>query len=198
MSHDGVGAAAAADGVSASLARTLQQVRQVRGLTVNALAKSSGVSRAMIGKIERGEVQPTAALLGRLSGALGMALSELVARAENGPVPRLARAGEQSLWVDPGTGYRRREVSPVTGGPVHLVEVELPPGAQVPYPVEAYTFSHHVIWVLDGTLDFREGDVDHVLRAGDCLELGEPAPCTYRNSAASPCRYLVVVSRRGG
>lgn len=51
------------DPLSASLAATLQSARVAQDLSVNALADRSGVSRAMIGKIERGEAQPTAVLL---------------------------------------------------------------------------------------------------------------------------------------
>ncbi|MGH3783452.1 MAG: helix-turn-helix domain-containing protein, partial [Pseudonocardiaceae bacterium] len=67
------------DPLSASLAATLHAARLAGGLSASALAERSGVSRAIIGKVERGEAQPTAALLWRLSGALGMTLSELVA-----------------------------------------------------------------------------------------------------------------------
>ena len=78
----------------------------------------------MIGKIERGEVQPTAALLARLSGALELTLSELIARAE-GDERRLVRAADQRIWTDPETGYRRRAISPPSRGPLELIEVEL-------------------------------------------------------------------------
>jgi transcriptional regulator with XRE-family HTH domain len=182
------------DRLTAELAATLQAARADRELSVNALADLSGVSRAMIAKIERGEVQPTAALLGRLSAALGLTLSELFARTE-GQTPRLARATDQTVWVDPKTGYRRRSVSPA-GGAIQLVEVELPAGAEVAYPAESYALANHQIWVLQGRLRFQEGDVEHDLHAGDCLELGAPAPGTYRNATDRPCRYLVVLSRR--
>jgi quercetin dioxygenase-like cupin family protein len=150
----------------------------------------------MITKIERGEVQPTAALLGRLSAALGSTLSELIARAE-GDDRRVVRAAEQAVWTDPETGYRRRAVSPPRGGPLELVEVELPPGARVAMPAGAYTFNHHQIWVLEGQLRFHEGDEVHDLNAGDCLQLGSPAPCAYVNQTTRPCRYLVAVVKRG-
>lgn len=149
----------------------------------------------MIGKIERGDVQPTAVLLGRLSGALGMTLSELIARAERAD-QRVSRAGEQPVWTDPDTGYRRRAVSPTVGGALELVEVELPAGAEVALPAESYVFNHHQIWVLDGHLTFREGEVEHELDAGDCLALGAPSPCSYINRSGHPCRYLVALARR--
>ncbi|MDI6103502.1 helix-turn-helix domain-containing protein [Actinoplanes sp. NEAU-A12] len=181
------------DRLTADLAATVRAARTDLNLSVNALAESSGVSRAMIAKIERAEVQPTAALLGRLSAALGLTLSELFARTE-GATPRLARHADQILWTDPRTGYRRRSVSPA-GSPVQLVEVELPAGAEVSYPAESYALADHQIWVLAGRLRFREGAVDHELEAGDCLTLGTPAPGTYQNVTDQPCRYLVVLNR---
>lgn len=183
------------DSLSRSLAVTLQDARFAGNLSVNALAERSGVSRAMIGKIERGEVQPTAALLGRLSGALGMTLSELVARAE-GDGRRVVRASDQPQWTDPGTGYRRRAISPPGAQVLQLVEVELPAGAEVSFPRDTYTFVHHQIWILSGHLRFREGDVVHDLDAGDCLELGAAQSCSYLNPDGIPCRYLVALAKR--
>jgi transcriptional regulator with XRE-family HTH domain len=178
---------------TARLAATLQGVREKRGLSANALADLSGVSRAMIGKIERGEAQPTAALLGRLIGPLGLTMSELFARVEAAP-SRLARRDDQPLWTDPETGYRRRSVSPPHGH-IQLVEVELPPGTSVAYPPDPFVLTHHQIWVLDGRLLFREGDVEHDLRTGDCLELGPPQACTYTNPSGDITRYLVALTR---
>ncbi|MGW6198740.1 helix-turn-helix domain-containing protein [Kribbella sp. NPDC055110] len=180
------------DDLSRSLAATVQQARVAQDLSVNALAERSGVSRAMIGKIERGEAQPTAVLLGKLSGALGMTLSELVARAEN-TGELLRRADDQPVWTDPVTGYRRRAVSPVTDGPLELVEVELPPDASVSYPADAYIFKYQQLWILDGLLRFHEGPQVHELRAGDCLQLGPASPTTFHNPGTSTCRYLVAL-----
>jgi transcriptional regulator with XRE-family HTH domain len=181
--------------LNSAIAATLQAARQARGLSGGALADRSGVSRAMISKIERGETQPTAALLARLSAALGMTLSELVAQAEQDQ-RRLVRRQDQPTWTDPDTGYTRRAVSPASGGPLELVEVELPSGAEVAFPAEAYLLTHHQIWVLDGQLTFREGDVEHDLRTGDCLQLGPPQACAFINRSGEPCRYLVALARR--
>lgn len=185
------------DSLSLRLAATVYAARSGRDLSVSGLSELAGVSRAMIAKIERAEVQPTAALLGRLSAALGMTLSELIARAE-GNERRLVRADEQPVWTDPASGYRRRAVSPPAGGPLELVEVELPAGAEVPMAAGAYAFIHQQIWVLDGHLRFHEGDQVHELDAGDCLQLGPAAPCRFVNATPRSCRYLVALAKRPG
>ncbi|MEW2501045.1 helix-turn-helix domain-containing protein [Amycolatopsis sp. CA-161197] len=182
------------DPLSASLAATLRDARLAHDLSAGTLAERSGVSRAMIGKIERGEAQPTAVLLSRLASALGLTLSELIARAEAGSDRRLSRFSAQPTWTDPVTGYVRRAVSPP--GPTELVEVSLPAGASVGFPADSYAFADHQIWVLSGHLRFVEGPTVHELDAGDCLHLGRPAPCTYVNPTADACRYLVVLTKR--
>nr|WP_042179534.1 XRE family transcriptional regulator [Kibdelosporangium sp. MJ126-NF4]CEL13874.1 Helix-turn-helix motif [Kibdelosporangium sp. MJ126-NF4]CTQ88242.1 Helix-turn-helix motif [Kibdelosporangium sp. MJ126-NF4] len=185
------------DDLAVSLADTLRAAREARDLSTNALAARSRVSRAMIAKIERGEAQPTAVLLSKLSAALGMTLSSLIARAEAN-TERVRRAADQPVWTDPESGYRRRAVSPAAGGPLELVEVELPAGAVVSFPPESYVNVHHQIWVLSGHLRFREGGTDHELDAGDCLRLGPPSPCSFINPTTETCRYLVVIGNRLG
>jgi transcriptional regulator with XRE-family HTH domain len=183
------------DSLTERLAAAVQSARTTQALSATALAERSGVSRAMVGKIERGEVQPTAALLARLSAALGMTLTELIARAE-GDERRLVRSGEQLVWTDPDTGYTRRALSPPAGGPLELIDVELPAGARVELAAQLYTFIHQQIWVLAGHLRFHEGDEVHELDAGDCLQLGPPSPCAFVNPTASACRYLVALVKR--
>jgi transcriptional regulator with XRE-family HTH domain len=187
--------AAHPEGLGASLAATVEAGRQERGWSINALAQASGVSRAMIAKIERGDVQPTAALLARLSGAFGMTLSELVASAEGAP-DRLSRRERQPVWRDPETGYVRRAVSPTASLMLQLVEIELPARARVPMPLESYLFIDQQIWVLEGRLRFIEGDEVHELAAGDCLQLGEPEACVFENPTNTVCRYLVAIRKR--
>lgn len=182
------------DDLTPALAGALRSAREEGGLSAATLAEASGVSRAMISKIERGDSQPTAALLARLCAALGLTLSELVARAE-GSRSRLARRHDQPVWTDPASGYSRRSVSPAASATLELVEVELPPGARVRYPAESYRFIDQQIWGLGGTLHFTEGDVTHVLHAGDCLQLGPPSECVFENPGPGPCRYLVAIAK---
>jgi transcriptional regulator with XRE-family HTH domain len=181
------------DPVSA-IASRIKLERDSRSWSLSELAVQSGVSKAMISKVERGEASPTAAVLGRLSGAFGLPLSALVALAERGE-ERLVSKPEQPAWTDPETGYTRRAISP-RNAPLELVEVTLPPGVRVPYPASAFAFQHQQIWIFEGELHFQEGSVLHRMTAGDCLMLGPPADCIFFNASAQPARYLIALARR--
>lgn len=185
------------DATASRLAARIKAEREARGWTPAELAGRSGVSRAMIAKVEGGKSSPTAMLLGKLSGAFGITMSTLLARAEDANHSRLLRRDEQLLWRDPQSSYVRRQIFPIPGSkvPVDLVEVELPARNKLAFPTSTYTFASHLIWVLKGKLVFVEGKVEHHLRGGDCLELGSPQDCSYENRSNTPCTYLVLVLR---
>ena len=86
-------------------------------------------------------------------------------------------------------------MSPAGDIPLELTEVELPAGARVAFPASSYAFLRQMIWLLDGSLTFEEGEAVHELRPGDCLALGPPADCVFVAGPA-PCRYLVAVLRQ--
>jgi transcriptional regulator with XRE-family HTH domain len=184
------------DSLSQRIGARVRIEREGRGWSLTDLAAHSGVSRAMVHKLERGESSPTATLLARLSGAFGLSMSQLIARAE-AKEGRLQRKADQPVWTDPQTRYVRRHVSPPSNDlPLDLVQVELPAGAQVPMPAAVYAAQRQqLIWVLSGALVFMEGDTRHTMEAGDCLELGPPADCVFRNETATSCTYAVVVLR---
>jgi transcriptional regulator with XRE-family HTH domain len=184
------------DSIDARIGARIRIERENRGWSLTDLAQRSGVSRAMINKVERGEASPTASLLGRLTGAFGLTLSMLLARMETDHIGRLVRADEQSRWTDPETGYIRRQIVPAPGSdiPLDVVRVELPAAASVTFAARNFASVRQLIWVLDGCLTFLEGELVHTLGEGDCLELGPPA---VRNDQSAPCRYVVIVLKLG-
>ncbi|MFT3804353.1 MAG: XRE family transcriptional regulator [Burkholderiaceae bacterium] len=174
------------------IGRRIRAERESRGWSLADLAQKAAVSRAMIYKIEHGESSPTAKILGKLSGAFGMSISTLMSRAElqHG---RLLRKSDQPVWTDPESGYVRRHLSPRSDMPLDLVQVVLPAGVEVPYPASAYAFLRQLVWVLDGELVFLEGGHRHAMAEGDCLELGPPTDCVFKNESDVPCTYVVAV-----
>lgn len=185
------------------LGERLQRLRTERKWSLTELAEESGVSRAMINRVERGVSSPTATILGRLSGAFGLTISQLLDDALEHAAPRAAdpdeargvqRGATADSWTDPDTGYRRRPVSSAAF-PADVTEVRLPAGREVAYPASAYAFLRHCIWVVDGVLEVVVGGEPTRLAAGDRVELGEPADVVYRNPGDDTVRYVVVVVR---
>lgn len=183
------------DQVTLRLAQRIRVEREARGWSQGELADRSDVSKAMISKIERGEASPTAALLGKLSGAFELTLATLLARAEGEAGQKMAFA-DQPVWQDPDTGYVRRQVFARGEFPLELVRVEFPGGASVSYPAASYAFIRQVLWLLEGELVIREGAQETRLAAGDAYGFGEPAQSSITNPAAQACVYVVAVTRR--
>ena len=177
------------------IARRLRGERESRGWSLADVASRSGVSKAMISKIEREEASPTAAILGRLSGAFQLTLATLLARAESDD-GRLIRATDQPRWRDPETRYLRRQIFARRGSPLELIEVELPAGKAVAFPAASYAFIRQLVWVTRGRLVIHEGGERHELRTGDCFEFGTPADSSFRNESKAACRYVVALVRQ--
>ncbi len=157
--------------------------------------RNAPVSRRPCSAPSSAERQVRAAtLLVRIAAAFGVTLSALIARAEtNGG--GLARAPEQPQWRDPETGYVRRHLSPASDMPLELIRVELPAGARVGFPASSYAYFRQQIWLIEGRLDFTEGDVVHDMRPGDCLALGSPSDCTFHAAGPESAIYLVALMR---
>jgi transcriptional regulator with XRE-family HTH domain len=182
------------DQSGARIADRLRLERALRAWTLADLAARSGVSRATISKIERGEASPTATVLVRLAGAFDLTLGGLLARAE-GAAERLVRFADQPLWRDPASGYLRRQIFERTDHPIELVRVELPAGARVGQPASSYARIRQVVWVTEGELVVHEAGVRRELAAGDCLGFGPPADTTFANESDTTCAYLAIVAR---
>jgi transcriptional regulator with XRE-family HTH domain len=182
------------DASGARIADRLRLEREARDWTLAQVADRSGVSRAMISKIERCEASPTATVLVRLASAFDLTLGSLIARAE-GASDRLVRSADQPLWQDPASGYMRRQIFERSDHPIEVVQVELPPGARVGMPAGSYARIRQVVWISSGSLVLEEGGVRHELFAGDCLGFGPPSDTTFSNPSDTTCTYVVVVTR---
>jgi transcriptional regulator with XRE-family HTH domain len=178
----------------AALALRIADERAARNWSLAELAQRSGVSRAMLSKVERCEASPTATVLMRIAAAFETTLAGLLSDKASGA--RHLSADEQPTWIDPASGYRRRQIYLSARLPLELVEVLLPPGAVVSAPASAYTLIRQVIWVLEGKVIIDEGGEPTVLETGDSLEFGAPSDVQFRNESVRPCRYLVAVVRQ--
>ncbi|RQO49969.1 transcriptional regulator [Variovorax sp. KBW07] len=180
--------------IDALIATRLLALRQAQALSLAELAERSGVSKAMISKVERAQSSPTAVLLGRLAAGLGVPLAQLLTEDKDQP-QRLRTRAAQETWRDPEAGYLRRQVAERhAGSGVELVEIELPRSAQVGYPRWSGKPYRQCLWMLEGALRVDYGDERFELSPGDCLDFGVDQPLVFKALGRSACRYLLVAS----
>jgi transcriptional regulator with XRE-family HTH domain len=179
-----------------ALARRVKASRLSKGWTLDDLARASGVSRALISKVERGEVSPTAATLAKLAAGLAVTVASLFADETLEAIP-VARRNMQPEWRDPETGYVRRNVSPSAArGSAEIVEVSFPPKARV--TMENAAGWHGItqqIWVLEGVMELQFAVETVRLEAGDCFFMRLEAPFSFHNPGEASARYAVILSR---
>lgn len=179
--------------VDARLADRLAELRLERDWSLEELARRTGVSRSTLSRLERGEISPTAALLGRLCAAYERTMSRLLAEVESEP-PQLVRVQDQAVWHDPGSGFTRRAVSPPHPGlRGEVIEGLLRPGADILYDQPPVPGLEQHVWVLEGALELTDNGRPHEIRAGDCLRFRLWGTTRFRCLGGAPTRYAVLV-----
>jgi transcriptional regulator with XRE-family HTH domain len=179
--------------VERRIAQRLGRLRAERGWSLDVLAERTAISRATLSRLERAELSPTAAMLGKLCTVYGWTLSRLMAEAETRP-PTLVAAAEQSEWRDPESGYRRRVVSPPAAGlRGELVEVRMPAGATVSFDASPVPRLEHHLWMLEGSLNLEVEGTVFRLRRGDALRYVLGGATRFQNTGKREARYVVAI-----
>ena len=181
------------ENIDKAIASRLKELRTKAGLSLNELASRSGVSRAMISRIERAQSSATAALLGKLCAALDTTLSSVVGLSDR-PPERLTRKTEQPVWRDPETGYSRRHASARSAASgIEIIVVELLPDTRVSYsPWGRRAYTQQVL-LLRGAVNIFVGEKCFALAEGDCLDFDVMRPVAFENAGRITAHYIVVV-----
>jgi len=175
------------------IAKRLARLRADRGWSLEALSERTRISRASLSRLERSELSPTAAMLGKLCTVYGWTLSRLMADAETKPV-NLVVAAKQTEWRDPESGYHRRAVSPPAPGlRGELVEVRMPAGASVSFDTSPVQGLEHHLWIIEGSLNLDVEGSRFELHAGDCLRYVLNGPTHFENPGRRETRYIVAM-----
>ena len=184
--------------IVAALGARIKALRAGSGLTLEQLAARSGVSRAMLSKVERGEKSPTLAVVARIAGGFRISLSTLLGAEPDPSDVAVIRASERLSFKDPETGFERAVLSPqhLDNG-VEVVLHRIPPGRSSgtlpPYsvPTEKYLVVH------EGQLTAYVDDKPHVLKAGDSMYFEVKAPYRFVNDDGHvACAYYMVIVRK--
>ena len=146
------------------LAASLKAARKARGLSLDAVAKLSGVSRSMVSQIERGESSPTVATLWNLTQALQVDFAGLLeGRAR--PGVEVTRAAQAPV-IDRG-GVRIRILSPAEAvGENEVYDLEFAAGARLVSDPHGPGCREHLT-VIEGRLRVVSGAEAEDLGPGD-------------------------------
>lgn len=175
---------------------TLKRLRQEKSWSLTRAAEETGVSKAMLGQIERGESSPTVATLWKIATGMNVAFSTFIE-------PTLT---DESVTYRSGTGSALRE----NEAGMHVVPlfpfdeklrfdvlvVELAAGASSISSAHESGVIEHII-VLDGQLEVTVDGQTHLLSAGDALRFTADREHRYHNPVDTTTRFHDLIHYPG-
>jgi transcriptional regulator with XRE-family HTH domain len=171
----------------------VRRARRSRGLSLEALSRASGVSRAMISQIELGKSMPTIGVLLKVASALGVSPATII---DAGLRPRcvVLRGEVAKVLTSRDGGFALRALFPEDeANSVEFYELTLKGGA-TERPHTRPSGSTENIVVADGTLTVAIRNDRHRLHAGDAIFFGADVPHEYGNDGSDEARAYLVVS----
>ncbi len=170
----------------------LKEARRTQGLSLDAVAKLSGVSRSMVSQIERGESSPTIATLWNLTRALQVDFAGLLDSAPAAPQVETLRAAQVPTIDNLGSGCRIRILSPPEDAGKHEVyELTIAPGGVLDSQPHTRGAREHLT-VISGSLTVTSGEVSSSLNAGDTARYAADVPHRITAAGGETRAFLVV------
>jgi transcriptional regulator with XRE-family HTH domain len=184
---DDIGAAELARRV----AENLRERRKTRGMSLDDLARASGVSRAALSQVETNKSNPTVGLLWKIAVGLGVPFAELIGERRTGA--SVLRRGDAQVLRSLDGKLESRPLAPAGASPlVELYELRL--AARGSHASDAHApGTRELLVVLTGSLRLRVGDETYELAAGDSVAFAADRPHVYENPSASDARYHNVI-----
>jgi transcriptional regulator with XRE-family HTH domain len=171
----------------------LRRLRAKHGLSLDALARLSGVSRAMLGQIELQQSTPTINVLWKIARALNVPFSALIAQPSPARVRVLSAAQAKVLSSRDGK-FTSRALFPFDE-PRRVEFYELHLAARTVEEAEPHppgTVENLV--VTNGNLEIHVGQERHALSTGDAIQFQADVPHQYRNPADSEAVVYLVMT----
>jgi transcriptional regulator with XRE-family HTH domain len=174
------------------LATNIAQLREVRGLTQQQMAKLAGVPRATWAHLESGQANPTLAVLNRAAAALQVSIEELIRPPR--PAVKYFPASTVPVRTRGPVAIRKLLPDPIPG--MEIDRMELPAGARlvgiphVPGTTEYLTCERGEIVLVASGESWKLSPGDIVVFRGDQRH-------SYANPGERPAvGYSVVVLAR--
>jgi transcriptional regulator with XRE-family HTH domain len=171
----------------------LRRLRVKRGLSLERLARASGVSRAMLGQVELGHSTPTINIVWKIARALSVPFSALISHCTR---PRIAvlEAQRAKVLSSADGSFTSRALFPFDEPRnVEFYELRLAPrGLERAEPHAAGTTENLI--VSAGTLSLRVEAERFLLRAGDAVYFEADVPHEYENPGDTETLMYLVMS----
>jgi transcriptional regulator with XRE-family HTH domain len=178
--------------VPPAVGANLRRLRAGRGLSLEALAQLSGVSRAMLGQIELGQSTPTISILWKIARALNVPFSALIAEERVSSIKVLSATTAKILTSRDG-GFSSRALFPFNKPRMaEFYELRLAGGTvEVAEPHAPGTVENLV--VTNGSMRVSAGGETFDLGTGDAIQFEADVPHTYANPGKEEVvAYLVM------
>jgi len=171
----------------------LRRLRVKRGLSLERLAKASGVSRAMLGQIELGQSTPTINVLWRIARALEVSFSALISQREKANTTVVLKRERAKLLTSQDGSFSSRALFPFDEPrKVEFYELHLKPGGVEeadPHPPG----TTENLTVSAGSLALVVDGESFLLSQGDAVHFQADVPHEYRNTGdTETVMYLVM------
>lgn len=163
----------------------LKTIRATRGLSLDDAAALTGVSKPMLGQIERGQSVPTVTTLWKIATGLKTPLSAFLEE----PQAEYAIATPDSAHIILGDGGKMRAYPMFAYDPVRSVEtfyIEFVPGCRHASDKHNDGVEEH-IFVLSGTLRLVLGEKTVDAAAKQAVRFRADIPHGYQNLSGEPC-----------
>ena len=179
------------DTILGQLPARLKDARRVQGLSLDAVAKLSGVSRSMVSQIERGESSPTISTLWNLTRALQVDFAGLLDVASTKSRIETLRSADVPTIENLGKSVRIRILSPPEEAGKHEV-YELIFSLDGVLDSQPHTRgAREHLTVIEGVVDVSSGDDTSRLAAGDTARYSADVP--HQIKAVGAARAFLVV-----
>ena len=180
------------DAILALLPTRLKEARRSQGLSLDAVAKLSGVSRSMVSQIERGESSPTVATLWNLTKALQVDFAGLLDEAPQENTIDVIRNAEAPRIDNRGSGCSIRILSPPEDAGRHEVyELRLDAGGELSSQPHAKG-AREQLTVIEGQLEITSGEAVRLLEVGDTARYAADLSHKIRAQDGAARAFLIV------
>jgi len=176
------------DDAQLNLGANLRQLREMRGVSQEQVARSAGIPRATWASLESGAANPTLVVLTRVAAALGVSIEELIAAPRT--ACRLYRAAD--LPERRRQGVRVRPLLPEAIAGLEVTRMELPPGTSLT-GVPHTPGTREYLTCERGRIELAAAGERWQLEAGDVLVFRGDQRHGYRNLDARAAAVAISV-----